>query len=296
MTKCIPIGWIKENGECAIFTEINDNGLILLECGDIEWVPAVCPDSDTNGVLKIGPVSPKISSVDGTVTGVNVQRDGGGSAFAVIFGIDVDPCDHLGSRMAEKIVAVGNGDGANDPGGGIASTLRLRGHGDLVANGGTETTATVGFLDIFRRGTQDGIAEYVNTGTGNNAGHLFRILDITGPVYQDLMELSPIAGTLYFPSWTYVSDERLKSEIQELDGQAALGIVMGISPIAYAMNGRRYHGFSAQNVQTVLPDAVNEPASKDKPYTMRESDIVANLVAAVKYLTAEVRELKAKVG
>lgn len=294
MTKCIPIGWIKENGECAIFHEINDNGLVLFECGDVAYVPAECPDSGSSGVLNIGPTSAKISSVDGTITGLNVQRDGGGSAFAVVFGIDADPCDHLGSQMKELVVSVGNGDGANDPGAGIASTLRLRGHGDLVGNGGTETTATVGFLDIIRRGTQDGIGEYINTGTGNNAGHLFRILDIVGSIYQDLMELSPTAGTLYFPAWTYISDERVKTGIVALDPQTSLEVVMAVSPIAYAMNGKHYSGFSAQDVQKHLPDAVGE--LKDGTLTLRPDDLLATLFSAVQALTARVQELEAKVG
>jgi len=293
--ECVSAGQLNQDGPCTLFQKVNDNGIVLFECGDVGYTPAQCPDNPAEGTFAVGPAVVKIASVDGTVPDVMVQRESDGSAWATKFGLDNNPCDHLNTLIQARTVNIGNGDGALDPGAGlVASTLRLRGHGDLVGSGGTELPATVGFVDIQRLGTQDGPARYRNVGTGNAAGHRFDILDIAGSITQDLMRLEPAGGTLYFPAWAYVSDERLKGDITPLEGKAALGVIVGITPISYAMNGRRYHGFSAQNVQTVLPDAVTEP--KGSPMTMRDGDIVANLVAAVKFLAARVEALEAKVG
>lgn len=295
--ECVTAGQLNQDGPCTLFTKVNDNGIVLFECSDVTYTPADCPDDPAEGTFAVGPAVVKIASVDGTVPDVLVQRASDGSAWATKLGLDNNPCDHLNTLIQARIVNIGNGDGALDPGvGAIASTLRLRGHGDLVAEGGTEGVGTVGFIDIIRRGTQDGITEYVNTGTGNNEGHLFRIFDIGGVTYQELMLLEPAGGTLYFPAWTYVSDIRLKADVAPLEGAKALAVVLGIEPISYAMQGKRYHGFSAQNVGTVLPDAVSDPATKDRPMTMRDGDILANLVAAVKFLTARVEALEAKAG
>jgi len=302
--ECVTIGQLNADGPCTLFQKVNDNGIVLFECSDVVFTPAECPDDISEGTFAVGPAVQKIASVDGQVPNVCVQRAADGSAWADEFGIDAEPCDHFGTLIQERAVSIGNGDLLNDVGiGAIAASLRLRGNGDLASiyrGSYTEPSNLAGFTEIRRRGGSEGITEYSNfSGPDNSAslGHLFMTEQTDPPGVQlNLMRLTPAAGTLYFPAWTYVSDVRLKEAIIPLDGKAALEVVMGISPIAYAMNGRRYHGFSAQNVKTVLPDAVNEPATKNDPMTMRDGDIVANLVAAVKFLAARVEALEAKAG
>lgn len=300
--ECVTIGQLNADGPCTLFTKVNDNGIVLFECSDVLYTPATCPDAPTDGTFAVGPAVVKIASVDGTVANTLVQRDVNRGAFAEVFGIDAIPCDHLGSRMLERIVAVGNGDINLDVGvGAVASTLRLRGNGDLWNNGGSYSEASLmgGFAEIRRKGSQEGIVEYSNfAGPADtmSLGHLFMVEQTFGGVSTNLMRLTPFGGTLYFPIWNYVSDMRLKSDIVPLNGKLALDVVMGIEPISYIFRDKRYHGFSAQNVGKVLPDAVSEPDTKDDPMTMRDGDILANLVAAVKFLTARVEALEAKVG
>ena len=54
-----------------------------------------------------------------------------------------------------------------------------------------------------------------------------------------------------------------------------------------------YRGFSAQNVQSVLPEAVG--TDKKGYLTLSDRPLIAALVNAIKELSAEVEELKAEI-
>lgn len=307
MAKCIPIGWIKENGECAIFQEINDNGLILLECGDIEWVAAECPNTFDKGGIQFGPQFVKFASVNAALNQV-VQRDGAlGLVFTGGFQVAPDP-GNVGdcltgnfSRLFTNDASIGEATPVTLGPGVETARVGLRRYGDLVAFGGDGSIpdSDVGLFEIITAqgaGTgQDGDVESRNYCAAFATAGTHRWLNRNvGVGDQLLMELTPTAGNLYFPAWTYISDELVKSGIVALDPQKSLEVVMAVSPIAYTMNGKRYSGFSAQDVQKHLPDAVGE--LKDGTLTLRPDDLLATLFSAVKALTARVQELEAKVG
>ena len=100
----------------------------------------------------------------------------------------------------------------------------------------------------------------------------------------------------------FASDERLKENIQPLEN--ALSKVMQLSGFTYTFNeigqslgfdGKiTYVGVSAQEVQSVLPEAV-KPAPADSNYiTVQYEKLVPLLIEAIKELKAEVEDLKSK--
>ena len=91
------------------------------------------------------------------------------------------------------------------------------------------------------------------------------------------------------------SDERLK--IIEGDFKRGLSAILALNPINYRWNNlsgldqaNSYSGFSAQNVQTSIPEAVGNDS---KGYlTLNDRPILAALVNAIKELQKEVETLK----
>lgn len=103
------------------------------------------------------------------------------------------------------------------------------------------------------------------------------------------------AGTLSTDSSgnvTASSDEALKEEIAPF--ARGLAEIIGIDPISYNWNAlsgldrmSRYHGFSAQNVEAAIPEAVGVGA--DGYLTLQDRPIIAALVNAVKELAGGVQ-------
>lgn len=108
------------------------------------------------------------------------------------------------------------------------------------------------------------------------------------------------AGTCTFDSSGNISsssDERLKTDIQPFN--TGLAALLKIHPIRYKWNSisgmeteHQYVGFSAQNVQSALPDGVGINA---KGYlSLQERAIIAALVNSVQEMHAEIQQLKAE--
>jgi len=102
---------------------------------------------------------------------------------------------------------------------------------------------------------------------------------------------------------TSVSDERLKENIQVMKG--ALSKVEQINGVTFSFkhNGKKSAGVIAQQIQSILPEAVSErplpliTESTEDLYKTVEYDMLhALLIEAVKELSAEVKELKKKIG
>jgi len=116
-------------------------------------------------------------------------------------------------------------------------------------------------------------------------------------------------------TWGTVSDARLKSNVVPLTG--ALAKISALNPVSYTWNydavGEPTVGFIAQDVQNIIPNAVNTitPSNNQKPFITDDkllsiawqNDMTAYLVGAIKELSAtvntqanEIAALRAKVG
>ena len=102
-------------------------------------------------------------------------------------------------------------------------------------------------------------------------------------------------------TFTAVSDERLKVSTAYLGG---LEEILGITPIRYRWNAkgaelsgqtgdRDYVGFSAQNVEKSIPEAIQSKKGPEQYLSFDDRPVIAALTNAVKELAARVKQLEA---
>jgi hypothetical protein len=91
------------------------------------------------------------------------------------------------------------------------------------------------------------------------------------------------------------SSEKLKTEVAPWSG--GTDAILAMEPISYRWNERSgmdrlntYHGFSAEQVHSVLPEAVG--MNRDGTLSLSDRVIVAALVNAVKTLNARIEALE----
>jgi hypothetical protein len=102
-------------------------------------------------------------------------------------------------------------------------------------------------------------------------------------------------------TFTAVSDERLKISTLYLGGLEEL---LGITPIRYRWNAkgqelsgqtgdRDYIGFSAQNVEKSIPEAIQSKKGPEQYLSFDDRPVICLLVNSVKELAARVKQLEA---
>jgi hypothetical protein len=103
-------------------------------------------------------------------------------------------------------------------------------------------------------------------------------------------------------TFTAVSDERLKNATMYAGGLAE---ILAINPIRFTYNelGQKfggwdkehvYVGFSAQNVQKSIPEAIQGYEGEEKYLSFDDRPIIAALCNAIKTLTARIEELESR--
>jgi hypothetical protein len=97
-------------------------------------------------------------------------------------------------------------------------------------------------------------------------------------------------------SWTANSDERIKTALKPIENAASKVSTLRAVTGRYTSDAESVSRafLIAQDVQAVLPEAVDVPAKESDPLGLRYTDVVPLLVAAIKELTARVAELEAK--
>lgn len=159
------------------------------------------------------------------------------------------------------------------------------------ATGGT--LSLLGIVDIVGALNVNGYALGANIdGTTQLIGDSIFISSSSGAVSSILVEgPSYFQNAMYVSSsvsataFTTVSDERLKSGVRPLTG--ALSTLCQLEGVRYTMGGQQEIGFLAQQVLTVVPEAVR--STGDGYLGVDYSRIVPLLVEAVKELVGRER-------
>jgi hypothetical protein len=223
--------------------------------------------------------------------GPMVQSTGGGAAvlsfhrpgsYAINMGLDTDNSfkwggwSNGGNTFRMQVDASGNLTAA-----GIMYAVQFSGSGAGLTNiPGANVTGTVGDCSRFSATNQDSQFNSIGIGTGAPGGGNLRA-----------------SGNIT----AYYSDNRLKTKLGNITG--ALSKVKSLNGFYYEANQtaqdlgyevKREVGVSAQEVQLILPEIVS-PAPIDAQYlTIDYERLVPLLIEAIKELSDQVEELKAK--
>jgi hypothetical protein len=90
------------------------------------------------------------------------------------------------------------------------------------------------------------------------------------------------------------SDGRLKRDVTPLD--YGLDELMRLMPVRYRWKDRPSEerlGFTAQQVESVLPEVVDRPESPDGHYGMNHAELIPVLVKAIQEQQAEIEQMRA---
>lgn len=100
-----------------------------------------------------------------------------------------------------------------------------------------------------------------------------------------------ISGSAFGNDFVLTSDQRLKTDISDLED--SLQVVNSLRPVSYVKNGKQESGFIAQEVQEVLPNAVQEGDLQLLYLSINQ--IVAHNTKAIQELYTLVQVLEDKV-
>ena len=238
---------------------------------------------DSSGNVGIGTSSPgRPLSVSGTATNlVNFASSGAETNFQI----------SNSSTNGRSYEIISGGSGGAFAGGlfGIydrtagAARLAIDSSGNLLV--GTTTTPTAGHGTIGVKGA----GTYYSFGSQTNGSTSFVVFNGSGTgVYL------ANGGT----SWTANSDERLKTEITPFENAVEKISSLRSGTGRYLTDDESVSRsfLIAQDVQKVLPEAVNIPDTKTGYLGLQYQDIIPLLVAAIKEQQVVINELKAKVA
>jgi len=166
--------------------------------------------------------------------------------------------------------------------------------GDQTIAGTKTFSSTVGFV-----ASQSANAKWLNTDNNTQTRILFTVAtaDGSGPIYHSGgLTVNSSSNIFYATDFVASSDERLKIKVGTLDN--ALDKICSLDGFLYTWNDKAESedketvqvGVSAQQVQEVLPEAVDE--GDDGYLGVKYDKLVPLLIESIKELKAEVEELK----
>jgi hypothetical protein len=151
----------------------------------------------------------------------------------------------------------------------------------------TENTAVLSSSwnaqEIWQLGTPYEPAEYsiINIFNNNNVG-----IGTTNPVCK-----LDVDGTINAANYSTISDRRYKKDIKTVD--SSLEIINRLRPVSYLTiaqdeGDKRNYGFIAQDLQELIPEAVNVPAQENQNYTIEYMSLIPLLTKSIQELSEQI--------
>ena len=111
-----------------------------------------------------------------------------------------------------------------------------------------------------------------------------------------ILELFPdtSAYTLYAGAWSYVSDERVKENISLLTGGLSTVLTLTPKKFDYIDGAKGQIGFVAQDIQPVIPEAVE--MTEKGILTLKTNFVIPHLVLAIQQQQDTINELTARIA
>jgi hypothetical protein len=181
--------------------------------------------------------------------------------------------------------------------------MRIDSSGNLLV-GKTTASETTGVGFVFTPSGYSGVTPILGiTSSGStNATDTYHLYSTGASAFRFYVDM---AGTVHATSIviTAISDERLKENIKDLD--TGLSTIMALKPRRFdwkegkGQDKKNAAGFIAQEFQEVLPNSISTfKAGGDgiEYLTMNHEELIPTLVKAIQELSAEVNQLKQKLG
>jgi hypothetical protein len=225
-----------------------------------------------------------------TPLGILQFTDSAGAAHATIIG--ATDATTGSNDYPGRLVFSTTADGASSP----TERMRIQSDGNILIG---VTSGATGLLNVGPVANKTGI--FGSASTAGSAGIQGAHTANSATGYVAYFANSGSATGLYISNtaaWQSTSDERLKTDIQDLD---AVSRLMQIKPRSYLWKSqatsdeptKRNLGFIAQEVQEVFPELVGE--SPDGMLSVEYTGLIAPLVNTIQFLKAEIDALKAEV-
>jgi hypothetical protein len=184
-----------------------------------------------------------------------------------------------------------------------ATTLAVDDNIIKMAEGNTANTLDIGFVGNYTSGGafHTGLIKQASTNKWlliSGIAEPTTTVSLTGVAY-DALQMGALTcttveatGDITSPNFYSVSDERLKSNIQ--DAPYGLAEVMQLRSVQYDMDGRHEIGLLAQNVEQHMPEYVTTDANGIKK--LDYAKMISTLVKTVQEQQSQIEELKSRLG
>ena len=207
------------------------------------------------------------------------------------------------AAIRSRLTNTSNGEGtlsfftsSDGTAGNLSEKMTIISGGDVCIGKTTNDIDTQGW-HVIGAGTYSGSVYSGITGAVSTSTYHLR--DTTNNTWKFYVENN---GTIraISTSISALSDERLKENVVDLE--TGLTEVMSLKPRRFdwkegeGSNAKNVAGFIAQEVETVLPDLIDDfmHDDLDDAKSVKMSDMIPTLVKAIQELSTEVEELKAK--
>jgi hypothetical protein len=183
---------------------------------------------------------------------------------------------------------------------GIAERARITSGGDLLV--GT-TSALYGGERLAVNGASGAIGQTIYANGASSIALLLYSSIATGAtagkqisfVRNDGVEVGSITSNGSATSYNTTSDQRLKENIQDAAPASALIDALQVRQYDWKADGNHQrYGFIAQELVTVAPEAVHQPADPEEMMAVDYSKLVPMLVKEIQSLRQRVAQLEGK--
>jgi hypothetical protein len=171
----------------------------------------------------------------------------------------------------------------------FTQAMTLDVNGSLLL-GTTSTTPSAGGVVILSTGATSSPRTVADHASGTASGNSYANFTYAGTVIGSITQ-NGTTGVLY----NITSDQRLKENIQDAESASDLIDAIQVRQFDWKSDGsHQRYGFVAQELVTVAPEAVNQPADPDEMMAVDYSKLVPMLVKEIQSLRIRISQLENK--
>ncbi len=214
--------------------------------------------------------------------------NGTGYDLAASIGAFVDSTPGASNDMPGRLVFSTTADGASSP----TERMRIGANGVVTVNSGGTATANQSFVQVINGRSSQNVG-YVSSDASGNEWHFGRS---TADGYFYVVRQTGTGMYMNTNSWVATSDQRAKQNIADIE--SSIDVVKALKPSRFnwKSDGTADVGFIAQQVQTLIPEAVVDSGNPDAMLGITQDKLLPFVVKALQEAIAKIETLEAKVA